>query len=815
MIGSLRPLLSPIIINRDMKYRWICLLVLVAGAGFLSFSLLENPLERLVAGFKKYLDELPQEKVYLHFDRPCYASGETIWFKAYLTSGADHKPSTLSHVIYVELIDEGGRLVSQLKLFSRNGSAAGTFALADSLSSGNYLVRAYTNWMKNGEEDYFFHRSIRILNTVAKPLAASVEVKPLDIKFFPEGGDLVYGISSKVGIKVVGADGRGRKIKGEIVDESNKIICEFKSNHLGMGAFSFLPQKGKTYKVIVENQPEINLPSIKESGLVMVVDNISDSSSVLITLKTSDYKQLGTINILAQTRGLVCFAARTNLSANLLKAKIPKLKFPDGVAQITITDSNGIPLAERLVFINNEEQLNVDITSDKVKYAPRELVTLKIKAKDYNEEPVAADFSLAVCSDSQVLTDDNRETITTYLLLSSDLRGFIESPGYYFNPTNKDRAEALDYLLLTQGWRRFSLTKAMESEWQKPQFEIEAGLSIKGKMVGKYNNKPVANGKVTYLPFAHARDIKVVQTNSAGDFVINDLIYFDYVKALLQGETEKGNNRVKFVIDRYDFSPSQFPMFPLTGKLTERDEKIISETSKEVVDKSTNAIMLKEVEVVRPRENFDRSLYGKGSVNEQVAGKLHLENLIHPLQLLQGVPGVQVFGGGQDWLVLVRGGDYRSSSNTPLLMIDNMPVDITALNMIPVHDIESFIVWKGVDASIFGTRGANGVIVFFTKQGASSGSPPADGVQAFNEMGFQVEREFYSPKYDVTIPDHQKLDNRTTLFWASHIQTNNEGVATVSFYNHDVETNVTAVLEGISTEGTPGAATVKYEIKKN
>jgi hypothetical protein len=736
--------------------------------------------------------------------------------KAYLTEGASHKPSELSRTVYVELINEQGRLVSQLKLFTRNGSAAGTISLSDSLSSGNYLVRAYTNWMKNGEEDYFFHRSINIWNTKAKPSITSKEEKSPDVKFFPEGGDLVYGISSKVAVKAVGPDGRGRKISGKIVDESVAIVSEFKCNQFGMGAFSFLPQKGKTYKAIIENQPEIDLPSINESGLVMAVDNISDSSNVVVIIKTTDYKQIKTINILAQTRGIVCYAARTNLSANVLKAKIPKLKFPDGVAQITIMDDNGLPLAERLVFINNKEQLSIEITSNKRTYAPRELVTLQIKATDFNGEPVAADLSLAVCDDSQMLVDDDRETITTYLLLSSDLRGFIESPGYYFNPTHKDRAEALDQLLLTQGWRRFSFKKAMAPDWQKPQFQVERGLNINGRMIGTYSKKPTAKGKVTYLPFARAKDIRVVQTNSAGDFEINDVIYFDQAKALLQGETEKGSNRVKLVINSHDFLPTHFPIFPLYGN-TEFEKKIISENVERKIDKSDNinekTTMLKEVEVVRQRQNFDRSLYGRGSVNEQVAGKPHLENLIHPLQLLQDVSGVRVTGGGQDWFVQIRGGG-NPFNGTPLILIDNLPVDITTLNMIPVHDIESFIVWKGVDTSIFGVRGANGVIAFFTKQGPSD-SPPTEGVLAFNEMGFQVEREFYAPKYDVEAPEQNKPDKRPTLFWAPHIQTNNEGRATVTFYNHDVETTVTGVVEGISTTGAPGVATVKYQIKKD
>ena len=139
-------------------------LLLVLTVFSLSFSLSDNPLNRIIAGFQRYLDELPQEKVYLHFDRPYYAAGETIWFKAYLTAGAFHLPSTLSRPIYTELINPDGKLITKLKLLSINGSATGIFMLPDSLSTGKYLVRSYTQWMRNSGDDYLFHRPIHIWN---------------------------------------------------------------------------------------------------------------------------------------------------------------------------------------------------------------------------------------------------------------------------------------------------------------------------------------------------------------------------------------------------------------------------------------------------------------------------------------------------------------------------------------------------------------------------------------------------------------------------------------------------------------------------
>jgi len=802
-----------------MKRACVYFFVFMASL-LLSFLPSDTPIDRLIAGFTKYLDEFPQEKIYLHLDRPYYASGETIWLKAYLTAGAFHLPSSLSRTIYVELINGEGELVKELRLLSINGSAAGDIVLADSLASGNYLVRAYTHWMKNTGEDYFFHCPVKIWNTaVQSPTNTSMKTI-LDVQFFPEGGDLVNGILSKVAFKAVASDGLGRQIKGKIVDEAGAVMCNFKSNFLGMGAFNIMPLKGKSYAAIIEeylHQPEVKLPPAKESGLAMSIKNSAASTDLILRIETTDPTKIKLVYILAQTRGIVCYAAHMDLSAKVVIAKIPKSKFPSGIAQITVTDQEGTPLAERLTFVNELEQVSIEVTSNKTTYSPREIVTLQIQAKLANGMPAVADLSLSVFDDRQVLTDENRETISTYLLLSSELKGLIESPAYYFNPVNKDRAEALDHLLLTQGWRRFTFKKALDQQWQPPEYRIEKGLTIKGKMLDANTNKPVSDGTVTYLSIDPVPFTSAVRTNSAGDFELNDIIYFDSAKAVLQGETKKGYRLVKFMLNKEaEFPPVRFPRLPFTEAPTEFDSTfIVGSTERRNIDRAYNfdekTIRLNEVVIRGQREdppNTVSKTHGKGSATVQVAGIPSMENQSHPLQLLQsGVAGIQVTRGGQNWSVSVRGG------GTPFIMIDEIPVSIENLNALSVNDIERVEVWKGGDAAIFGSRGGNGVIGFYTKKGV--GSITDQAISTIDAMGYQVEREFYGPNYETEKPEHIKPDKRTTLFWAPLIKTDSTGRASVSFYNNDVETTVTGIAEGISVTGKPGSTTFKFVIRKN
>lgn len=779
-----------------------------------SFSLSEDVLEKIVAGFKKYLQEFPQEKIYLHTDRPYYTNGDTIWLKAYPTGGTFHEPSQLSNIVYIELINPDGKLAKQIKLLATNSSATGYMVLPDSIALGNYLLRAYTNWMKNNNEDYFFHCMIKIWSKSFAISHAVVQEKKLDIQFFPEGGDLVNGLTSEVAFKAIGNNGLGQEVKGKIVDETNATVCEFKSNLLGMGTFYITPRKEKSYRAIIDNMVDVNLPSTKEYGITLSVKNQPNTKSVTVRIQTT-MPDLKTIYIIAQTRGIVCYSASTKIPAGIALVKIPKSVFPEGLAQITLTDQEGNPLAERLIFIDANKHPTIKITPDKPVYSPRELITLHVQATDTSGVPLIANLSLAVCDNRYVLTDNNRETINSYLLLSSELRGYIESPGYYFNPTNIDRYEALDNLLLTQGWRRFTIKKALELQWAQQQYAVEHGLTITGKMVDKHNNKPIANGKVTYMCASPIFETKIAQTNATGDFEINQVICYDSAKIFLQGETKKGGKWTKFILNnKPDFPALHFPLLPFSDTPTDFEKSLVAqsiEQKKIHYEFGQKPILLKEVVVQAKKEEREKGskIYGRGSTSTKVAGNIALETTVHPLQMLQGrEAGVSVSGAGQNWKVSIRGG------GTPLILIDDMPVPIETLSSISVRDIESYTIWKGPNASIFGSRGINGVIGFYIKKGADIFERPTEGIYIFNVHGFQTEREFYAPKYEVQRPSNSKPDKRITLFWEPHVTTDSTGHAVISFYNHDEETKASGVIEGISLKGEPLVGTFDYEIKK-
>jgi hypothetical protein len=810
---------------QNITFRKPVYVFIILGTISSAFFWGDDPLTKIIAGFNKYVTELPQEKIYVHFDRPNYTSGEIIWYKAYLTAGVDHVPSGLSLTVYTELINDAGKIIQQQKLLALNGSVAGNFTLPDSIPSGNYMFRAYTNWMKNSGSDYFFHRLIKIwgTETVATTISPTIHKEDqIDFKLFPEGGNLVESIPGRVAFKAIGTDGLGRSVAGKIL-ANNEVVGEFKSNVLGMGVFILTPQSGKQYTIKLDQLGlEVPFPTIQKSGVVMTVTQPAKQDNLTVRI-FSNQENLKVIYVLAQTRGVVGYSARIDLTTPVAVIKIPKQNLLSGIAQITITDAVGIPLAERLVFVNHEDALQVLVKPNKTIYTPRELVVLDIQAHDANGKPVVADLSLAVCDDQQVLRDPHAETFRSYLLLTSELRGYIESPGYYFNPENKDRDEALDNLLLTQGWRRFTISQAQQEKWDAPRHKIEQGLTIKGQLVDKYTSKPVEGGKVNYLITQPFPDSKIVTTSTIGDFEFNHVIYFDSTQAILKAETKRGGKGVTIRIDKKsEYFPMPYPISVLKQSQREFEKTfILKSLERRNIDRAfqfdSNAVALQDIEITARKEtptarNF--RTYGPGTASIKVAGNPGMEFLQHPLQLVQGqVAGVQVIGSGQDWSVKIRGVNSIQSGTAPLIMVDDIILDSSVLNSLSVRDIESFTVWKGADAAIFGARGTNGVIGFYTKRGGFYESPKSTGL-THPAMGYQIEREFYAPQYDVQKSEHVKPDKRVTLFWAPRILTDSTGRATLSFYNHDEETSILGILEGHSMSGNAGTIQFGYSIRK-
>ncbi|HTK20651.1 MAG TPA: MG2 domain-containing protein, partial [Mucilaginibacter sp.] len=305
--------------------------------------------------FNVYKQTALQEKVFVHTDKTTYLPGEIMWLKVFCVDGNDHKPLNLSKVVYVEVLDNNQGPIAQAKIAMKNGIGDGSLYIPVTVNNGNYKFRAYTSWMKNFSADYYFEKVITIINPLKSPDNTAKETAAANsIQFFPEGGNLVGGIASKVAFKAVDKNGRGITVRGAVVDQHNDTVAHFKSLKFGMGSFSFTPAAGSNYKAVVwinGNQQTQNLPEINSQGYVM---SIADNGAQLnVTVRGTD----GNVFMFAHTRQELKAAESATISNGIVKFTLNKSSLGDGISSITIFNGAKQPVCERLYFKRPAQKL--------------------------------------------------------------------------------------------------------------------------------------------------------------------------------------------------------------------------------------------------------------------------------------------------------------------------------------------------------------------------------------------------------------------------------------------------------------------------
>ncbi len=793
----------------------------------------EKTLEKLTL----YLQQTPQEKVYLHLDKPYYMAGETMWFKGYLFDATFHNLDSISRVLYVDLIDPSvGKVLIHNVLPCNKAMADGSFKLPDSLAENIYIVRAYTNYMKNFSEDWFFQKPVKIWQNKTKIRSDYKELADVtDCQFFPEGGYLVNDLETRLAFKAVNAAGKGIDIQGVVFENGVDTVLAFKSTHLGMGSFYLKPKEGKKYVAKIKKadgtEGVFPLPEAHIQGMTLAVDNTTSKTNIKVFINNSQPKmadKAGELFIIAHQRGLPCFSVKAPDTKKAIAVNIPRSTIPDdGIMQITLFDAEGQPRCERLVFVQQNKQINLKITPDKAEYKPREKVTLTVEATDSIGQPVLGNFSVAATDGTQVLSEKYSENLMSYLLLSSDLngtdavlRGVVEEPAYYFDKSNKAATRDLDLLMMTQGWRRFKWHDILTEKPVQFKFLIEQGLSITGKVM-RPNGKISKNVNVTLMMGGENNPLVMVSTaDTAGQFSFYNLSFFDTTKIFVQAVKEKGGRNLDIVVDNQSVAAkvlvTKVPFNTMVFEAMAFAEFL--KMTKETLDferklQLNKEKMLQTVEVKAKREKpiDDRRIYGTPS-NSIDMTKENCGSYSSILDVIRGrVAGVQVNGSGLDVSVVIRGGSSVG------FRLDGMPVDIETIATIPACDVEAIDILKGADAAIFGSTGGDGVIAILTKRGNTnydySNDPSPAGIIVQRRMGYSTHREFYAPHYDDSKPEHEFKDFRATLHWQPYVQTDVNGKATVTFWNSDAQTKIQVVVEGVSKKGRIGVTSCAYLVK--
>src|SRR5215218_7603531 len=475
----------------QVKRKFFFLLNLLVA--FISLSAQDRSIEELKQHFND--NQQVHEKLFVHTDKNFYLAGETLWFKVYTVNANDHTPIDISRVAYVEILNSDTKPLLQATIKLSQGTGEGSFTLPSSLYSGSYILRAYTNWMKNFDEGFFFQKIVTLVNTAKQPDWQSLEKKETySVQFFPEGGNLVYDLQSKVGFHITDQYGKGVNGSGIIVDQQNDTVAHFQSSKFGIGNFYFTPRKEAVYtiKILLSNDKMITaaLPSVLDQGYVMDIIEV-DGDRIKISVSTN-IKSQSLIYLLAHTRQEMKMALGSTISNGKADWIINKNKLGEGISNFLLFDDKRQPVCERLFFKRPKSKMHISVTSDEQEYKTRSGLKIEINTKDKESKPVAANLSMAVFLIDSLQTYDTA-TLDSYIWLTSELRGNIESPHYYFGNDNPEEInKAADNLMLTHGWRRFRWEEEHAANFSftfLPEFE---SLMVSANLSDKKSGKPAA-----------------------------------------------------------------------------------------------------------------------------------------------------------------------------------------------------------------------------------------------------------------------------------------------------------------------------------
>jgi hypothetical protein len=851
-----------------------------------AFSQSANPSDfsqLIYARFERQVTNFPQEKIYLQTDKPYYSAGEEIWFKAYLVNETTLEPNPLSQFVYVELINKMDSVLYRVKIKKDSLGFAGHIKLKPEIFTGTYSLRAYTYWMQNVGNDFFFSKNILIGNKIddritskitygtavdglipatltfidaaQNPIAGKrVDIKQnrenakkktfsmitakdgtvkwhiaidpkddskrdiqvsmddekykttislpefsfdFDVQFFPESGNLLDNVLQCVGFKAIGKDGLSVDITGKVFTDKNEEICELSTLVNGMGKFSIKTQPNERYYALVKRangiEKRVELPKTQTTGAAIQL--VYNRGKILY--KVSNYTKFPneSLYLLLHSRG----KAFVVQSLRNLEGQISESLLPGGIVSLSVIDSLGNTYCERLSFVRNFNFPTVSMQSDKPVYSKRELVNLDFNVLSQQGNPVKGNFAISVTDQKTVKQDSLADNIISNLLLTSDIKGYVEEPETYLVDNKTATREKTDVLMLTQGWRRFNTADIVKASYQPPKFYMEAGQVLSGKVINLFN-KPSRKCGIIMIP-SYNSSIKLVQTDSLGRYTIDGIQFPDSSSFILKAKKKKTLGDVEIIPDPDVFpKPTVYIPTPLKANVAtvEQDEYFNQSKEKYFTDGGMRVINLGEVTVkaAKKKPDFIDSIFPPG-----------FEDALITSEKMKQYPGQNIF----DILSITTAGftivkNVKKEDGTfgtrfsidgklrdPMVFVDDNSWvgSIDDLNFLNSDEVESISVFREA-----------ATIVIRLKKLEDRKSQTPISLTKVTPLGYQKPAEFYVPKYDVdSVRLSEKADLRTTIYWNPKLETDDNGNVHVSFYTADKANNYSVVMEGITTGG--------------
>ena len=616
-----------------------------------------------------------------------------------------------------------------------------------------------------------------------------------DVKFFPEGGALINIPHQNVAFKAQGADGFSKEIEGFLFNSKGDTLTNFRSEHNGMGIFTMNPVNNETYYVTVRTNDSItkrfDLPAIEPKGISIAMSNYKQEIRYEIQ-KTEATEWPQKLFLLAHTRGKLAILQPINPKRTF--GKMNDSLFTEGITHFMLIDEQGNALSERLIFVPDHKPNQWQITADQPTYGKREKVSLQIAAKDNEGNPVEGTFSVSITDRKSIQPDSLADNILSNLLLTSDLKGYVEDPAFYFLNQDARTLRSIDYLMMTHGWRRHKMENVLRTPSLNFTNYIEKGQTISGRIMGFFGAN-VKKGPICVLAPKY-NIIATTETDEKGQFIVNTS-FRDSTTFLVQARTKKGFAGVDILMDppQYPVATHKAPYF--NGATTFMEDYLMNTRDQYYMEGGMRVYNLKEVTVTAKRERpSSKSIY-TGGINTYTVEEDRLQGYGQTaFDAASRLPSVTITNGSEIHI--------RNNSEPAIIVIDDIVYEDASdiLKDIQVSDMSSISLLRGADAVILGPRASGGAVVITLKDPRNLPARPAQGIITYTPLGYSESVEFYHPTYDTPEKKNaQRSDFRSTVYWNPELRLDAEGKATIEYYTPDSTAPEDIIIEGVDKNG--------------
>jgi len=771
---------------------------------------------------QEYSTKFPQERIYFHFDKSSYFPGDTIWYKAYLLSG--WSLSGISKNLYTDWVDASGKLVMHGAGPIVYATSYGQMIVPKNYQENVFHLHAYTGWMLNFDPAFLFDKDIPIIQPqgIAQYKLPAHTVR---VSLLPEGGNMVQSLTSAVAFKAENQSGRPVNITGALRNKSGEVIDSIASEHDGMGKFFLAPEAGEVYSVLwkdnLGDSGTTQLAAAQPAGALLKVSVAANKVSFHIDRSAdapANFKKMYVLGTMQQQQAFK-FAVDLDKAAGATNS-VPTSQLADGILQVTLFDANWKPVAERVVFVNNNDySFKTGINITKKGLGKRGLNEVEIEVPD----STASTLSLSV-TDGGLLYDSSYN-IVSHLLLTSDIKGYVNNPAYYFS-NNSDSVKAhLDLVMLTNGWRKYNWDNIVAGKLPAIKYKQDTTFIAITGLATKGDNTAAEEGTSVFLN-VRGRDeadslhsVFTASTNNDGTFVISPGAFYDsaYINYKLVG-AKKTENRGAVSFTSSLLAPlNNYSSIHITASSLQDSLSLLNalavKTRADELYKVLGQLTLKNVTVTAkaktPIKKLDEE-YASPTFQSANTGNTYSFDVAHDPDakglyslsnyLMDKIPGLQVQSSGSppvaSYLYRPRLSISGAAQGVVRVFLDELETDNATLATIQLNDVGYIKFYK---SGALVTAADQPSLVVYTRIGNEG-----NGLSSFKQVtvaGYTQVKEFYSPSYAAE-PDAPGADVRTTLYWNPNILAGGK-VHKVKFvfYNNDVTKKLRFVLEGVNASG--------------